>query len=117
MGQVMGTSVGSHVFVKFGWRAAAGLNMALYGFQLFIMLLRGPHCKQYTWFGYGGGLEACKSLVDEQIRPVEAEISEKVDNELNAIDRKDGIISGTGGLEIESEMLSKRGDEESGHVE
>ena len=97
----MGTSVGSQVFVKFGWRAAAGLNMALYGFQLFILLLCGPQsCKQYTWFGYEGRLEARKSVVDERIR-VEAETSEKVDNKT---DRKDGIISGTSGLERGFEM-------------
>ena len=113
IGQVMGTSVGSQVFVKFGWRAAAGLNMAFYGFQLFILLLRGPHCKQYTWFGYEGGLEARKSVVDERIR-VEAETSEKVDNKT---DRKDGIISGTSGLGRRFETLSKRGDEESEHKE
>ena len=64
----MGTSVGTQVFVKFGWRAAAVLNMALYGFQLFVLLLRGPHCKQYTWFGYEGGLEPRKSVVDERKR-------------------------------------------------
>ena len=64
----MGTSVGTQVFVKFGWRAAAILNMALYGFQLFVLLLRGPHCKQYTWFGYEGGLEPRKSVVDERKR-------------------------------------------------
>ena len=70
----MGTSVGTLVFVKFGWRAAAGLNMALYGFQLFVLLLRGPHCKQYTWFGYEGGLEPRKSAVDEQLeKRLEAE--------------------------------------------
>ena len=72
IGQVIGTSVGTLVFVKFGWRAAAGLNMALYGFQLVVLLLRGPHCKQYTWFGYEGGLEARKSVVDERKR-LEAE--------------------------------------------
>ena len=64
----MGTSVGTQVFVKFGWRAAAILNMAFYGFQLFILLLRGPHCKRYTWFGYKGGLEPRKSVVDERKR-------------------------------------------------
>jgi hypothetical protein len=68
IGQVMGSSVGTQVFVKFGWRAAAVLNMALYGFQIFILLLRGPHCKQYTWFGYEGGLESRKSVVDERKR-------------------------------------------------
>ena len=72
IGQVMGTYVGTQVFVKFGWRAAAGLNMALYGFQLFVLLLRGPHCERYTWFGYEGGLEPRKSVVDERKR-IEAE--------------------------------------------
>ena len=64
----MGTSVGTQVFVKFGWRAAAALNLALYGFHLFVLLLRGPHCKRYTWFGYEGGLEHRKSVVDERKR-------------------------------------------------
>ena len=64
----MGTYVGTLIFVKFGWRASSLFNMALHGFQLFILLLRGPHCKQYTWFGYEGGLEARKSVVDERKR-------------------------------------------------
>ena len=64
----MGTYVGTLVFVKFGWRAAAVLNMALYGFQLFVLLLRGPHCKRYTWFGYEGGLEPRKYVLEERKR-------------------------------------------------
>ena len=89
----MGTSVGTHVFVKYGWRAGAGLNMALYGFQLLVLLLRGPHCKQHTWFGYEGGLEARKSVVEERKR-LEAEAassnssSEKVNNQ-EVIEKKD----------------------------
>ena len=71
----MGTSVGTQVFVTYGWRAAAVLNMALYGFQLFLLLLRGPHCERYTWFGYEGGLEPRKSVIEERIRRTEAEKS------------------------------------------
>ncbi|TFK68849.1 MFS general substrate transporter [Pluteus cervinus] len=63
IGQVMGTAVGTHVFVRFGWRAAAGLNMAWYAWQLVILLLRGPHVSRYTWFGYEGGLEPRKDVV------------------------------------------------------
>lgn len=51
----MGTSVGSQVFLNRGWRAASALSMAFYGWQLFVLFLRGPNCKQYTWFGYEGG--------------------------------------------------------------
>jgi len=58
IGQVMGTSVGTHIFVHYGWRATAVFSMGLYGWQVFVLLLRGPHCKRYTWFGYEGGLEA-----------------------------------------------------------
>ena len=116
----MGTSVGAQVFVKFGWRPAAALSMGLYGFQLVIMLLRGPHCKQYTWFGYEGGLEARKSVVDERKR-LEAEralessaVDEKVDDK-HTTDRKDREdISGTS---REFGTLSKRGDVESQPVE
>ncbi|KAH9487202.1 Putative uncharacterized transporter YgaY [Psilocybe cubensis] len=68
IGQVMGTSVGTHIFVKFGWRANAAFAMGLYGWQFFILLIRGPHCKRYTWFGYEGGLEARKSVVREKER-------------------------------------------------
>ena len=55
-GQLMGTSVGTKVFVEHGWRACAALGMALYGAQIVIVLLRGPHCARQTWFGYEGGI-------------------------------------------------------------
>ncbi|KAF9047828.1 major facilitator superfamily domain-containing protein [Panaeolus papilionaceus] len=64
IGQVIGTSVGTEIFVKFGWRASAALSMGFYGFQVFVLLIRGPHCKRFTWLGYEGGLEARKSVVD-----------------------------------------------------
>ena len=93
----MGTSVGTHVFVNFGWRAAAALNMGLYGFQLFVLLLRGPHCKQYTWFGYEGGLEARKSVVDERKKQLEDEAKGVEDSspfeKANDEDKKDGETS------------------------
>lgn len=59
----MGTSVGTKVFVNNGWRACAALGMAWYGFQIFILLLRGPHCKRRTWLGYQGGMTLSKNAV------------------------------------------------------
>ncbi|TFK22933.1 membrane protein [Coprinopsis marcescibilis] len=56
LGQVMGTSVGTKVFVEYGWRANAAMNLGFMGVQLLVLLLRGPHCRQYMWFGYEGGL-------------------------------------------------------------
>uniref|UniRef100_A0A8H8CS17 Major facilitator superfamily (MFS) profile domain-containing protein n=1 Tax=Psilocybe cubensis TaxID=181762 RepID=A0A8H8CS17_PSICU len=62
IGQVIGTSVGTHVFVHSGWRAAAALSTGLFGLQLLLLLVRGPHCGRFTWFGYEGGLEARKRV-------------------------------------------------------
>lgn len=64
----MGTSVGTKVFVEHGWRAGAGLSMGWYGIQFVFLLLRGPHCGRKTWFGYEGGLEARKSVIEERNR-------------------------------------------------
>lgn len=63
IGQVMGTAVGTEVFIQHGWRAAAAVSMAWFGLQLVVLFVRGPHVKRYTWFGYEGGLEARKSVV------------------------------------------------------
>ncbi len=59
----MGTSVGAKVFTEHGWRADASLNLAWTGFTLFVLLMRGPHCPRYTWFGWKGGFELRKSRV------------------------------------------------------
>ncbi|KAH7927664.1 MFS general substrate transporter [Leucogyrophana mollusca] len=67
IGQVMGTSVGTEVFVQHGWRACAVLMMALYGFGFCVLLLRGPHCPRSRWFGYEGGFEARKKLVADKV--------------------------------------------------
>ncbi|KAJ3486860.1 hypothetical protein NLJ89_g11771 [Agrocybe chaxingu] len=82
IGQVMGTSVGTQVFVSHGWRAGAALNMGWYGWIVFVLLIRGPHCKRYTWFGYEGGLESNKKLVEarkraEEEKPVETSAVEE----------------------------------------
>ncbi|KAJ3543468.1 hypothetical protein NM688_g5853 [Phlebia brevispora] len=65
LGQIMGTSVGTHVFVNYGWRPAAALSLGFSGFMLLAMLARGPHCERYTWFGWQGGYEMRKARQDE----------------------------------------------------
>ena len=49
--------MGTLVYLQYGWRAGAGLSVGLAGFMLAILLLRGPHTKLHTWFGYEGGME------------------------------------------------------------
>ncbi|KAF9474596.1 MFS DHA1 transporter [Pholiota conissans] len=55
VGQMIGTAAGTRIFVQYGWRAAGVFAMSLYGLQLAALAVRGPHCKQHTWFGYSGG--------------------------------------------------------------
>ena len=62
----MGTSVGTRVFNAHGWRAAAALSVGWHGFCLLMILVRGPHCKRYTWFGYEGGYSVKKSAVHKE---------------------------------------------------
>jgi hypothetical protein len=70
----MGTSVGTRVFVNHGWRAGAGLSLGWIGVMLLLLLVRGPHAKRFTWFGWEGGAEMRKSRV-------EAAASAKTDEE------------------------------------
>ncbi|KAF9259070.1 MFS general substrate transporter [Marasmius fiardii PR-910] len=67
-GQVLGSSVGSKVFLGHGWRAGAGLQFGFAACALFVLLLRGPHCQRHTWFGYEGGLEFRKGVVETRGR-------------------------------------------------
>ncbi|KAJ7757284.1 hypothetical protein B0H14DRAFT_2976727 [Mycena olivaceomarginata] len=64
IGQLMGTAAGTEVFTKYGWRPAAALNVGFYGWIFIIIMLRGPHRARYTWFGFEGGWEARKNVVD-----------------------------------------------------
>ncbi|KLO10488.1 MFS general substrate transporter [Schizopora paradoxa] len=66
VGQVVGTAVGTTIFTKFGWRPAAGFSMGLFVFQFAVLLLRGPHCERYTWFGYENGTEPRKAVYEEK---------------------------------------------------
>ncbi|KAH9948300.1 major facilitator superfamily domain-containing protein [Amylocystis lapponica] len=78
IGQVMGTAVGTEVFVRYGWRPAAALSLAWTGWMLFVILLRGPHCPRYTWFGYEGGYELWKQK-SMQVEPERARDSTAVE--------------------------------------
>ncbi|KAF5364668.1 hypothetical protein D9758_005645 [Tetrapyrgos nigripes] len=66
IGQVMGTSVGTKVFLEHGWRACAGVSLAYGGWQIFALLLRGPNCGRFTWIGWEGGWEGRIRKVDNQ---------------------------------------------------
>ncbi|EGN97821.1 hypothetical protein SERLA73DRAFT_109064 [Serpula lacrymans var. lacrymans S7.3] len=97
IGQVIGTSVGTQVFTKYGWRAASGLSMALFGWQFFILLLRGPHCSRKRWFGYEGGLEARKDVIAQREAKRDIELNDPEKNREKstaplAISHEDGKV-------------------------
>jgi hypothetical protein len=46
------------------------------GFELFILLLRGPHVGRYTWFGYEGGWSARKGAKTKDVGMADAEKAE-----------------------------------------
>ena len=75
----MGTSVGTQVFVQYGWRACSLLMLGLYGFQLGMLALRGPHCPRNHWFGWMGGFEARKSAVGARKRDDGAKSATPID--------------------------------------
>ena len=87
--------MGTKIFLQFGWRAAAAFSLGLFVWQIGILLLRGPHCERYTWFGYQGGLESRKKVVEERKRQKIKE-EEEQEQEKRGGDEKRGS-DGAGG--------------------
>ena len=61
----MGTSVGTQLLVEHSYQLSSGVRLAFCGFQLLILLLRGPHVPRKTWFGWKGGMKLRKKMIDE----------------------------------------------------
>ncbi|KAK0452022.1 MFS superfamily [Desarmillaria tabescens] len=78
LGQVMGSSVGSRVFLESGWRAGAGLSLGWTGIGFFLLLIRGPHCERRTWFGYEGGFSLRKDAEPKDEATSEKDSTENV---------------------------------------
>ncbi|KAJ7046397.1 major facilitator superfamily domain-containing protein [Mycena alexandri] len=90
VGQLMGTAAGTEIFTTYGWRPAAALNLGFYVWILLVIMLRGPHCARFTWFGYEGGWEHRKSVVEARKKAAEGDAGEK------------GLEGGAGGKDLES---------------
>ncbi|KAK0304866.1 hypothetical protein LTR01_007070 [Friedmanniomyces endolithicus] len=61
-GQLVGTSVGSHLFARGGWIASGSYSMGSIGVALLITLARGPW--EEGWIGWHGGLGIYKKSKD-----------------------------------------------------
>ncbi|KAJ6493986.1 MFS DHA1 protein [Mycena vitilis] len=55
-GQVMGTAVGTKLFVEGGYKFSSGIRVVFGGAQLLLLLMRGPHVARRTWIGWEGGM-------------------------------------------------------------
>lgn len=75
----MGTSVGTAVFTKYGWRPAAALSVGFTGFSILVMFARGPHVRRYTWVGWEGGWETRKQKVQEKEQAESAAVNDSGD--------------------------------------
>ncbi|KIK61677.1 hypothetical protein GYMLUDRAFT_166006 [Collybiopsis luxurians FD-317 M1] len=61
IGQVMGTSAGTYVFIHYGWRACAIMTLGFAIWQIVILLMRGPGldppgtpARRKRWIGWDG---------------------------------------------------------------
>ncbi|GJE91482.1 MFS general substrate transporter [Phanerochaete sordida] len=100
IGQIMGTAVGTQAFLKYGWRPAAALSVAWSGFTFVVLLLRGPHCTRYTWFGYEGGtgLQRCDDGGD-LVRDDESEVKTDLSHsDISALSDRISVMGGEIGL-------------------
>ncbi|KAJ6496415.1 major facilitator superfamily domain-containing protein [Mycena sanguinolenta] len=112
LGQVMGTSVGTNIYLNHGWRACAAFSVGLSAAQFIVLVVRGPHCQRYTWFGWEGGraaLRPCRKGVDlDSEKPLDVqEVDQGKQNEVGKEDegkggtqtsceREDAVVSGKG---------------------
>nr|GAT56946.1 MFS general substrate transporter [Mycena chlorophos] len=55
LGQITGTSAGTQVYTRYGWRASAVLNMGFYAWGVLVQFARGPRVGRSTWIGWEGG--------------------------------------------------------------
>jgi len=91
----MGTSVGTRVFVQHGWRACAFFMLALYAFQLGILVLRGPHCPRNHWFGWTGGFGTRKIVVEARERDNSSKAETLMDETQAPEKMKEGLVRHT----------------------
>ncbi|KAG8883734.1 hypothetical protein FRB98_002832 [Tulasnella sp. 332] len=90
LGQLIGSAVGSKIFLSYGWRASAGASIGFGGLMLVVMLARGPHCKRYTWFGWEGGARFVKdrqAVASDEEKGASTDVAARVDEEkIEALD-------------------------------
>ncbi|KAM0793604.1 hypothetical protein ACM66B_001037 [Microbotryomycetes sp. NB124-2] len=57
VGQLVGTAVGTRIFLQGGPRVAGAFNFGLLGLMLLVLMSRGPMLPDDRWFGWTGGFQ------------------------------------------------------------
>ncbi|KAJ3865147.1 major facilitator superfamily domain-containing protein [Lentinula novae-zelandiae] len=68
IGQVIGSSAGTKIFLTYGWRATAAMTLGLTAWALLMLMMRGPGCDRYTWFGFRNSLDGVKGVLNIKAR-------------------------------------------------
>ncbi|KAK7052462.1 MFS DHA1 protein [Favolaschia claudopus] len=83
LGAVMGTAVGTKLYVEHGYKFSSGIRVVFGGVELLILLMRGPHVGRKTWVGWEGGMDMRKRVeaqaVEAREKTVESEVVRKKD--------------------------------------
>ncbi|KPV74970.1 uncharacterized protein RHOBADRAFT_48544 [Rhodotorula graminis WP1] len=67
-GQLIGTAAGTRIYLDAGgYRASGGFCVAVAGFMLVVLSLRGPHLPDKRWVGWAGGWELRKAVHERQV--------------------------------------------------
>jgi len=108
LGMMMGTSAGTEVFNRYGWRASAWLSFGWTCLMFVFILMRGPHVPRYTWFGYAGGIEVRKS----RLAAMERARAEEAQRDTEAVGEGVGAAGDVGPREGDrSERRIEKGEE------
>ncbi|KAG8678603.1 hypothetical protein FRC09_019709, partial [Ceratobasidium sp. 395] len=67
-GQVVGTSVGTEVYLKCGWRASGALALGLHGLQIILLVLRGPNVPRKRWFGWASEQKVSAEQLETDVK-------------------------------------------------
>ncbi|KAG9010854.1 hypothetical protein FRB90_007571, partial [Tulasnella sp. 427] len=112
-GQVIGSALGSHVYLSAGWRANYATSIGFCGAMLLILLARGPHCERNTWFGWQGGgrlkKEKPKPKGDEEQNGTQRTMSEYMSEGSDAeyYDEDDEVMNSDGAEETDEESVEE----------
>ncbi|KAJ7203591.1 MFS DHA1 protein [Mycena pura] len=78
-GQVMGTAVGTKLYVEGGYKLSSGIRVVFGRVELLVLLLRGPHVSRGKWIGWEGGMNFRK--IEKKTETVQEEASSSTPEE------------------------------------